>query len=63
LDLGAITPEEIAVSIMAEIVGLRRRVERPLPHLSWFHSSKRTAADVGEAAHDAVCHDESASVG
>jgi xanthine dehydrogenase accessory factor len=66
LDLGAITPEEIAVSIMAEIIGLRRRVERPLPHLSWFHSTKRGAMDTldaGGPALDAVCHDESASCG
>ncbi|MGB9235940.1 MAG: XdhC/CoxI family protein [Terriglobales bacterium] len=36
LDIGAITPEEIAVSIMAELIAKRRNVERALPHMSWF---------------------------
>jgi xanthine dehydrogenase accessory factor len=38
LDIGAITPEEIAVAITAELIAVRRRVERPLSHMSWFHS-------------------------
>src|ERR1700691_3737983 len=37
LDIGAITPEEIAVSITAELIATRRKVERDLPHMSWFH--------------------------
>jgi xanthine dehydrogenase accessory factor len=41
LDIGAITPEEIAVAITAELIAARRRVERDLPHMSWFHSRKR----------------------
>jgi xanthine dehydrogenase accessory factor len=40
LDIGAITPEEIAVAITAELIAVRRHVERPLPHMSWFHSRK-----------------------
>ena len=45
LDIGAITPEEIAVAITAELIAARRRVERDLPHMSWFHSRKRPAPD------------------
>jgi len=41
LDIGAVTPEEIAVAITAELIAARRRVERELPHMSWFHSRKR----------------------
>jgi xanthine/CO dehydrogenase XdhC/CoxF family maturation factor len=43
LDIGAITPEEIAVAITAELIATRRRVERSLPHMSWFRSRSATS--------------------
>lgn len=45
LDIGAITPEEIAVAIVAEIIAIRRQVKRSLPHMSWFQREKPRAAD------------------
>jgi xanthine dehydrogenase accessory factor len=40
LDIAAVTPEEIAVSITAELIAVRRHAERSLPHMSWFLSHK-----------------------
>ena len=40
LDIGAVTPEEIAVSITAELIAIRRHAERSLPHMSWFKTHK-----------------------
>jgi xanthine dehydrogenase accessory factor len=40
LDIGAITPEEIAVAITAELIAMRRHSEGALPHMSWFHTQK-----------------------
>ena len=37
LDIGAVTPEEIAISITAELIAVRRKSGRELPHMSWFH--------------------------
>ena len=47
LDIGAITPEEIAVAITAELISVRRNVERALPHMSWFKQRKPDAESSG----------------
>ncbi len=36
LDIGAITPEEIAVAIVAEMIAVRRHAESSLPHLRYI---------------------------
>ncbi|HEY1806100.1 MAG TPA: XdhC/CoxI family protein [Terracidiphilus sp.] len=43
LDIGAVTPEEIAVAIVAELVAVRRRADQTLPHMSWFQTGKHAA--------------------
>jgi xanthine dehydrogenase accessory factor len=48
LDIGAITPEEIAVAITAELIAIRRHAGAGLPHMSWFHS-KDTESEVNDA--------------
>ena len=53
LDIGAVTPEEIAVSITAELIAVRRHAERALPHMSWFLSHK-PHSEPGPSASDDV---------
>jgi xanthine dehydrogenase accessory factor len=45
LDIGAVTPEEIAIAITAELIAIRRRATSRLPHMSWFGSDSQTEAD------------------
>ena len=54
LDIGAITPEEIAVAITAELIAIRRHAKAGLPHMSWFRSQKSEpdASHVSDAALD-----------
>ncbi|MFZ1158038.1 MAG: XdhC family protein, partial [Candidatus Sulfotelmatobacter sp.] len=41
LDIGAITPEEIAVAITAELIAIRRHAAAALPHMSWFKATQK----------------------
>jgi xanthine dehydrogenase accessory factor len=43
LDIGAITPEEIAVAITAELIALRRHAVAAVPHMSWFKVAQQEA--------------------
>ena len=54
LDIGAVTPEEIAVAITAELIAIRRHADEGLPHMSWFRTqaSPAEAVDVPDAALD-----------
>jgi xanthine dehydrogenase accessory factor len=52
LDLGAVTPEEIALSILAEILQIRR--SRPIPAVQPITSAEAEPAQV--EAEDPVCH-------
>jgi xanthine dehydrogenase accessory factor len=54
LDIGAITPEEIAVAITAELIAVRRRSERALPHMSWFKTHLQEVADKPLASESTV---------
>lgn len=44
LDIGAVTPEEIAVAITSELIAIRRHSNASLPHMSWFKGSREVSA-------------------
>jgi xanthine dehydrogenase accessory factor len=57
LDIGAVTPEEIAVAITAELIAFRRHAGATLPHMSWFRlreseAGAKDSRDEREAALD-----------
>ena len=58
LDIGAVTPEEIAVSIAAELIAVRRHSERAVPHMSWLQSG-----ELGDAAEATTTQGESSLKG
>jgi len=45
LDIGAVTPEEIAVAITAELIAFRRHATSTLPHMSWFKTKLDSTAE------------------
>ena len=49
LDIGAITPEEIAISITAELIAIRRHADAKLPHMSWFKGGSENSESVRES--------------
>jgi xanthine dehydrogenase accessory factor len=52
LDIGAVTPEEIAVAITAELIAIRRHADKGLPHMSWFRGEASQAETVSDPALD-----------
>jgi len=54
LDIGAVTPEEIAVSITAELIAVRRHASAALPHMSWFQEKKTSDSHPAEPVPDRV---------
>lgn len=49
IDIGAVTPEEIAVAITAELIAFRRHSTAALPHMSWFRGGREIAPTVESA--------------
>jgi len=55
IDIGAVTPEEIAVAVTAELIAIRRQATAKLPHLSWFKGPRQAAADAATVDEDEHC--------
>src|SRR6266446_6596537 len=53
LDIGAITPEEIAVAITAELIAIRRHAAA-VPHMSWFKGAKTGSVEESDVSTKAV---------
>ena len=43
LNIGAVTPEEIAVAVVAEMIALRRHAEAAVPHMRYLRNTVREA--------------------
>jgi xanthine dehydrogenase accessory factor len=59
LDIGAVTPEEIAVAITAELIAVRRHAGDNLAHMSWFQRQevRPRANGVSEATLEQECEE------
>ncbi|HUA15163.1 MAG TPA: XdhC/CoxI family protein [Verrucomicrobiae bacterium] len=57
IDIGAVTPEEIAVAIAAELIAVRRHAASTLPHMSWFQGAREeSTAEPSEHVEEGGCH-------
>jgi xanthine dehydrogenase accessory factor len=54
LDIGAITPEEIAVAITAELIAIRRHAPAGLPHMTWFKATPKASSGDSDVAAEAL---------
>ncbi len=63
LDIGAVTPEEIAVAVTAELIAIRRGSTATLPHLSWFKGAREEAvgSDHAECGMEKVAEEDPAA--
>jgi xanthine dehydrogenase accessory factor len=50
LDIGAVTPEEIAIAITAELIANRRHATATLPHMKWVRAQGPNEDAEGKAA-------------
>ena len=57
IDIGAVTPEEIAIAITAELIAIRRHVTASLPYLSWFKGA-RTSNSPADSSTELVDQDD-----
>jgi xanthine dehydrogenase accessory factor len=58
IDIGAVTPEEIAVAITDELIAVRRHASASLPYLSWFKGARETSSS--DSAEELVDQDDQA---
>jgi len=54
LDIGAVTPEEIAVAITAELIAIRRHATSGLPHMTWFKGAQKESSGDSDLATGAL---------
>jgi xanthine dehydrogenase accessory factor len=59
LNIGAITPEEIAVAITAEMIAVRRHSEATVPHLRYFSPEQLSHSDEDLSPTDLLLEKES----
>jgi len=63
LDIGAITPEEIAIAITAEMIAVRRHAEASVPHLRYFSPEQLAKSEKDSPEPELSVEDESIETG